>query len=236
MNFQRLHLLLLISFFTLPAAHAVELRFINWDGDAADLKFANKSKVVTVHASESALSPVYTFDGPGPLVLFKEIIVEGKKVRQPAATLPVPADLTHAIVVIAATDATLTTYAGMWIDDAPATRPKGTIRLVNLSNHAVTFRVDEEKFTLDPSANHQVPVRVNVRRILMQAATQVDGQWKVVANNPLPVRSGLRLLLLLRDGRPQEGSEPNIVDLLSFYDQPPELPVTPAAAGAGKGP
>ncbi len=234
MNLPRLHLLLLIVFFAFVPARAVELRFINWDGDAADLKFANKSKIVTIHAAEGSLSPVYSFEGAGPLVLFKEIIVEGKKVRQPAATLAVPAGLTHAIVVIAATDATMTTYAGVWIDDAPDTRPKGTIRLVNLSTHAVSFKVDETQFTLAPSGNHQIPVRDNVRRILMQAATQVDGQWKVVANNPLPVRSGLRLLLLLRDGRPQEGSEVNIVDLLSFYDQPPEIPTTPAAGGAGK--
>jgi len=223
-------------FCILVPARAVELRFINWDGDATDLKFANKGKVVTIRAAESTLSPVYSFDGPGPLVLFKEVVVDDKKVRQPVATLAVPAGLTHAIVVLAATDATMTTYAGVWIDDAPDTRPKGTIRLVNLSNHAVAFKVDATEFMLAPSERHQVPVQSDVRRILMQAATQVDGRWKVVANNPLPVRSGLRLLLLLRDGRPQEGSETNVVDLLSFYDQAPELPVPPAAGGVGPRP
>jgi hypothetical protein len=211
---------------------ALELRFINWDGEDGALMYTNKGKTVTVHAAESSLSPVYKFDGAGPLVLFKEVVVEGKTVRQPAATLQVPADLTHAIVVVAATDPSLTTYAGMWIDDSPVTRPAGTIRLVNFSTHAVSFKIDTSEFTIAPASTHQVAVKTNVRRILMQAATQVEGQWKVVANNPMPVRSGLRLLLLMRDGRPQEGSEPNIVDLLSFYDQPPALPDSAAVPGA----
>ncbi|HSI09333.1 MAG: hypothetical protein ACAH89_00875 [Rariglobus sp.] len=231
MKLSHLSVFLCLFFALLTPARAIELRFINWEGEDAALKYTNKGKIVTIHAAESSFSPVYKFEGAGPLVLFKEVELEGKIVRQTAATLPVPAGLTHAIVVLAATDAALTTYAGMWIDDAPDARPAGTIRLVNFSTHAVSFKIDTSEFTIAPASTHQVPVKTNVRRILMQAATQVDGQWKIVANNPLPVRSGLRLLLLMRDGRPQEGSEPNIVDLLSFYDQPPPLP-DKAAAGA----
>ncbi|CAM3021315.1 hypothetical protein [Rariglobus hedericola] len=208
----------------LTPARALDLRFINWDGEDGGLKYTNKGKTVTIHAAESSFSPVYKFEGAGPLVLFKEVMIEGKIVRQTAATLAVPAGLTHAIVVVAATDAELTTYAGMWIDDSPVTRPAGTIRLVNFSSHSVAFKIDTSEFTIAPTSTEQVPVKTNVRRILMQAATQVEGKWKVVANNPLPVRSGLRLLLLMRDGRPMEGSEPNVVDLLSFYDQPPAIP------------
>jgi len=224
MNIKRILALCVLAFSSFTAARAIELRFINWDGDEASLKFINKGKVVALHASESSLSAIYTFEGAGPLVLFKDVVVDGKTVRQTAATLAVPPGLTHAIVVLAATDATLNTYAGVWIDDSPAVRSAGTVRLVNLSNHSVAFKVDVAEFTIAPSENHQVPVRAGVRRILMQAAAQVDGKWKVVANNPLPVRNGLRLLVLLRDGRPQEGSEVNIVDLLSFYDQPPAIP------------
>jgi len=223
----------LISGLLIPA-RAIELRFINWEGEDGALKYTNKGKTVTIHAAESTFSPVYNFEGAGPLVLFKEVVIEGKTVRQTAATLPVPAGMTHAIVVVAATDATLTTYAGMWIDDSPVTRPAGTIRLVNFSTHSVSFKIDTSEFTVAPAGTNQVSVKTNVRRILMQAATQVDGQWKVVANNPLPVRSSLRLLLLMRDGRPQEGSQPNIVDLLSFYDQPPALPEKAATGASGQ--
>lgn len=234
MKLSPLHVLFGLLFVLVAPARAIELRFINWDGEDAALKYTNKGKTVTIHAAESALSPVYVFEGAGPLVLFKEVVVDGKIARQTAATLPVPPGMTHAIVVVAATDETLTTYAGMWIDDSPVTRPAGTIRLVNFSTHSVSFKIDNSDFTVAPASNHQVPVKANVRRILMQAATQVDGQWKAVANNPLPVRSGLRLLLLMRDGRPQEGSATNIVDLLSFYDQPPALPEKAVAGVAAQ--
>lgn len=232
MKFPSLLTLCLAVLAILTPARAIEIRFINWDGDAADLKFLNKGKAVGIHASESSLSPVFNYDGTGPLVLFKEIVVEGKTVRRPAATLAVPAGLTHGIVVLAATDATLETYAGVWIDDSPERRPAGSVRMVNLSSHLVSFKVDTAEFSVAPSGDYQVPVRANVRRVLMQAATQVDGRWKVVANNPLPVRNGLRLLVLLRDGRPQEGSEVNVVDLLSFYDLPPALPGEKMAASS----
>lgn len=232
MKLPRLFALWLVALAAFAPARAVELRFINWDGDATGLKFLNKGKPTEIHASESSLSQVYTYEGSGPLVLFKEVVVEGKTVRQTAATLDVPPGLTHGIVVLAATDASLSTYAGVWIDDAPDRRPAGTVKMVNLSNHPVAFKVDVAEFTVAPSGNYQVPVRANVRRVLMQAAAQVDGRWKVVANNPLPVRNGLRLLVILRDGRPQEGSEVNVVDLLSFYDLPPALPGAKMASAA----
>lgn len=230
MKFHRLTTLIVLTLAALVSAHAIELRFINWEGEESALKFTNKSKTVTIHSAESSLSSGYTYDGPGPLVLFKEVVIEGKIVRQPAATLDVPANLTHAILVLAASDESKTAYAGIWIDDTPESRPAGTVRLVNLSNHAVAFNVDGAEFSIAPTANHQVPVRSNVRRVLMQAATQVGGKWEIVANNPLPMRNGLRVLIVLRDGRPQEGSEINIVDLLSFYDKPPALPGEKIAA------
>lgn len=228
MKFQHLVTLAVTTFATLASAHALELRFINWDGEESALKFSNKGKTTTIIAAEGSLSPTYTFEGAGPLVLFKEVVIEGKIVRQPAATLTVPAGLTHAIVIIAATDAAMSTYAGVWVDDSPESRPAGTLRMLNLSNHSVAFKVAASEFTIAPTENRQIPLPSDVRRMLMQAATQVDGKWKIVFNNPMPVRSGLRLLILLRDGRPQEGSETNIVDMLSFYDVPPlpEKPVT----------
>src|SRR4051812_19478496 len=168
MKFQRLVTLAVITFATLASAHALELRFINWDGDESALKFSNKGKTTTIIAAEGSLSPTYKFDGAGPLVLFKEVVVDGKVVHQPAATLTVPAGLTHAIVVIAATDATQSTYAGVWVDDSPESRPAGTLRMVNLSNHSVAFKVAASEFTIAPTEKRQVPLPSDVRRILMQ--------------------------------------------------------------------
>lgn len=206
------------------ALNAVELRFLNWDGTEDTLKYANKNKTVTIRADEGSFSPAYQFEGAGPLVLFKETVVDGKTVRETAATLTVPAGLTHAIIVLAATDEAKKVYAGVWIDDSPVTRPAGTIRTVNLSRRQVAFKMDTSEFALEPSGNHQITVNQNVRRIVTLTAANVDGRWETVSHNPMAVRSGLRLLVLLRDGRPQEGAKTNVVDMLSFYDVPPPLP------------
>ena len=71
MSFPRLLALCLLVLATLVPARAIQLRFVNWDGDESALKFTNKGKTVTIHAAESSFSPVYTFEGAGPLVLFK---------------------------------------------------------------------------------------------------------------------------------------------------------------------
>jgi hypothetical protein len=55
----------------------------------------------------------------------------------------------------------------------------------------------------------------------------VNGRTEIIAGNPVPMRPGLRLLLVLRDGRPATGRTTNIVDILSFYDRPPVSPEFP---------
>lgn len=222
--------LLAVSLLTLASARAVELRFLNVEGEDSALKFSNQGQTVAVNANETALSPVYTFNDAGPMVLFKEVVTGGKSVRTTAATLEIPAGLTHALVVLSATDKALATYSGALIDDAPSTRPAGTILLLNHSRHPLSFKLDAEEFTLAPKAVHQMPFSQDINRIVVQADANVAGKWERVFSNPLAVRAGVRVLLLLRDGRPQPGSNPNIVDMLSFYDRPQALPEPAPAA------
>lgn len=217
----------LIVLVPLASTHAVELRFLNVEGDESALKFTNKGEVVAISVSENTLSPVYQFGETGPLVLFKEVVTDGKIVRVTAATLEVPSDLTHALFVLSATDKTLATYSGAVIDDSPMTRPAGTILLLNGSRHPLSFKLDAEEFTLAPRGVHQMPFSQDINRIAVQADAKVAGKWERVFGNPLPVRAGVRVLLLLRDGRPQIGSKTNLVDMLSFYDRPPAVGATP---------
>ena len=205
----------------LVSSRAVELRFLNVEGEESALKFTNKGETVAIRASENTLSPVYQFGDTGPLVLFKEVVIEGKIVRVTAATLEVPSDLTHVLVVLTATDKTLATYSGSVIDDSPVTRPAGTILLLNRSGYPLSFKLDAEEFTLEPKGVHQMPFSQDINRIVVQADAKVADKWERIFGNPLPVRAGVRVLLLLRDGRPQIGSKTNLVDMLSFYDRPP---------------
>lgn len=206
---------------------AVELRFLAAEGEETALKFMNKGEAVAITADENTLSPFYPFGYAGALVLFKEIVREGKTVRETAATLEVPSGLTHALVVLTATDKTLATYSGVVIDDSPATRPAGTILLLNRSRVPLSFKLDAEEFTLAPEGVHQMSFSQDIKRIVVQADAKVADKWERIFGNPLPVRAGVRVFLLLRDGRPQPGAKTNLVDMLSFYDRPPAVSGAP---------
>ena len=226
MNLLRFLALMPTGLILAASAHAVDLRFLNWEGSENALKFTNKGTTVAISASENSLSPVYVFEGPGPLELFKEVVRKDKTMREPACTLEVPPALTHAIVVLTATDQSLQTYTGVWIDDSPLTRPAGTIKLLNLSHQQVVLKMNSTEFTLAPSESHQVTLSQKKNRIVVEAEAHVDGSKEHIINNPIAMRPGLRLLLVLRDGRPQQGSKTNLVDILSFYDRPPAPPET----------
>lgn len=210
---------------------AVELRFLNWEGRDDALQFTSKGKTVDLSADENTLSPAYTFEDAGPLVLFKTMLIEGKTVRVPVATLAVPTDLTHAIVLLTATDQSLKTYEGLWVDDSPTSRPARTAQLINRSHYTLSFKMDTAELKLAPNGTHQFSFPATAEgRVVVQASAHVDGKWEPIWGNPLPMRSGLRVLLLLRDGRPQPGSKTNLVDILSFYDRPPASPAAQTSA------
>ncbi len=217
------HFAILPLLLLLPAsAHAVELRFLVGEGTEDAFKFIDGGRTVSIHVDESSLSKPYSFTGPGPLVLFKDVARAGKTQRETAARLAVPAGLTHAIAILVADQPG--TYASLCIDDSPATRQAGTLRMVNLSHHAVTFKLGTADFTVAPGENHQLAAPSDSTRVVLHAETEVNGRTEIVAGNPIPMRPGLRLLLVLRDGRPGPGRKTNIVDVLSFYDRPPVQP------------
>ena len=91
-----------------PVSHALEFRLLSWSGTIEDLKYANGKKSVEIVAWDCVLSPKYQFTGPGPLFLFREVKQDEKIVRVPVSTLPSPADFTHAILLLEATEATKT--------------------------------------------------------------------------------------------------------------------------------
>jgi len=225
-------LLFAVCLICTAAAQAVEFRLLNWDGYDADLKFTNGGKAVPVSANENDFSIVYKYTETDPIIFYKEVKRDDKTVKEIAATVAVPADMTHGILILAATDSTLKTYVGLWVDDSPESRPASTIRFVNLSSHKTVFKLGNEQFSLSPSGTHQVKFDPAVQRVVLQGAAQVDSQWIQFSGNPIPVRAGLRLLVVMRDGRPSIGRDPTPVDLLSFYDRPPVPPV----AATGRGP
>jgi hypothetical protein len=211
-------------------AHALEFRVLVWEGSESALKYTANGKTINISGTENDLSPVYRFTGAGPLVLFKEVQQEGKTIRETAATLPLPIGVTHAILILAPADASQKSYLGMWINDAPDSRPAETIQFVNLSSYPTTFKFGDQDFSIAPGANHQVRFDAALERIVLRGAAYVGDKWELFSGNPVPVRAGLRLLMVLRNGRPAPGRSTAVVDMVSFYDRPPAIPGAPATA------
>ncbi|HEY9247723.1 MAG TPA: hypothetical protein VIO38_01250 [Rariglobus sp.] len=213
-------------------SRALEFRLVSWDGDINDLNYATGGKVVPVAACESLLSPAYQWIGTGPLILFREVKQDGKTVRIPVATLTPPTELTHAILLLSATDASHSTYAGRWINDSLDARPLQTITYLNLSQYLIGIRLGEEEYTVAPQSSRTQATDTSVQRLLLKAAAKTPSGWEIIASTSQTVRAGRRTLVLLRDGRPQVNGHIDRIDFLIFNDrpQPPASPGTPVAS------
>lgn len=204
-----------------PAARALEFRLLSWDGDFEDLNYINGGKPIRVAAREGALSPKYQFTGAGPLVLFREVRKDDKIVREPVATVTPPAGHTHAILLLAPTDATGTSYTTRWINDSPEVRKAQTITYENLSSYPVMIKLGKDKIALEPEGKLTVPTNPDVYRVALMVAARTSKGWELVISSSQPVRRGLRTLVILRDGRDNPHGSKDPIAYLAFNDLPP---------------
>ena len=202
--------------------HALEFRLVSWEGDISDLNYSDGNTPVPVSASEGALSTPYHFEGPGPLILYKEVPAEGKIVRQPMATLTIPPNFTAAIILLAYADPSRTTFTGTWIDDSLEARPPQTVTYRNFSSYPVAIKLGAGDYAIAPQGSLTQLTDSAVERVLFKAAAQTKSGWKAIASTVQPVRPGMRTLVILRDGRPSPGTGIKaLVDMLRFNDYPP---------------
>lgn len=214
------HLSCFLAVIVIPV-HALEFRLVSWEGEISDLKYSDGNTQVPVDADEGTLSAPYDYKSPGPLVLYREVVVDGKLVRQPVVTLAIPAEFTEAIVVLAYVDASRTTCVGTWIDDSLESRPPQTVTFWNFSSYPVAIKLGNEEHSISPSGSLTRPTDPAVERVRFKAAAQTLAGWEVFASATQPVRPGMRSLVLLRDGRPDYRGFKELVDMLRFNDYPP---------------
>ncbi len=207
-------------------SRALEFRLLSWADTIEGLKYANGQKPIEIVAWDCVLSPKYQLTGTGPLVLFREIKQDDKTVRVPVATLPPPAGFTHAILLLAATDASKQAYTAVWIDDSPEVRKAQTITYHNLSSYPVLIKLGTEEISLAPQAMGTRATDPALERLALKVAAQTEAGWEIVASTSQAIRPGLRTLVILRDGRIQGNGLKDRIDFLSFNDLPP--PPTPA--------
>lgn len=235
MNIRTLLSLCCAITFSAPVSHALEFRLLSWAGTIEDLKYAPDSKPVDIIAWDSVLSPRYQFTGPGPIILFREIEVEGKKVREPVTRVQPPAGLTHAILLLAPDDSTRTTYTARLIDNSPETRKPQTITYLNLSRYPVAIKLGDEELTVAAQETITRPTDPAFERLALKIAAQTEAGWEIIASSSQPIRPGLRTLVILRDGRLRSDGATERIDFLSFNDLPPlpNLPGTSVSSVAG---
>lgn len=223
-------LLIIVTGWLLPL-RAVEFRLISWEGQIQGLKYSNGKTQVDIAAGEGSLSSVFRFEGPGPLILYREVEQEGKTVREPMAALPVPEGFTQAIILLAYADAAKKTFTGLWINDAPEARPPQTITYRNLSSYPVAIKLGTTEYTVPPHGIRAQATDPRVQRMVFKAVAHTPAGWKSIVSTIQPVRPGLRTLVIMRDGRPDPATGiKEIVDLLMFDDYPPAPAGAPVAS------
>lgn len=218
--------LLLLSVLALAPLRAFEFRVLSWHGEISGLRYQNGPRAAEIDsADERFFSHSYALaETPSVLELFRQIERDGEIVRQTVASIPVPAGLTQGILVLAPADAARNRYSGFWINDSPGARAANHIQIYNLSTRSVALGIDKENFSLAPRDHHQVAFDAEARSIPLKLAVQAGAEWQLVSARRQAVRSGYRLLILLRDGRPAESeagtSVPPPVDIVTLYDRP----------------
>lgn len=239
--------------FVLPA-RAVQFRLLGWAAQDLNLRFDAGRKSTEVYVSTESLSPAYEFADAGPIVFYKQVEHEGAFVKQVACTVVIPSGLEKGILLLIPGDESKAAYRAVrpdrhgfvseraplvydyvWIDDSPAARPPGTIEFRNLSRRSIAFQLEQHREVLAPKAKVQLPLARGAKRMAFHGAAEVDGQWKVFTQNPLPTRGPERMMILLRDNPdsdPRASPDRANIKRISLYDWPAPPAASPALAAA----
>ncbi len=202
-------------------AGAFEFRALSWGGQIDGLFFEERGRRVEVRAGEADLSPRHPVSAREQLVLSRERSVDGRTVTVPVLTLPMPADMTRAILLLARSEANPDAVSGVWLNDSPGAFPNGSFVFHNLSRMPVAVRAE--------GTAHMVPVRGSWSRSFgaqarfgaVSAAIQDGEDVRAILNHRLRVHPEYRVIFLFRDGRPSAANSAQVdapVEFLMLYD------------------
>lgn len=201
------------------AAQALEFRVLSWSGALNDLHLSTgrDAQTIPLVAGEDALSAPYRVQSTDVLRLFA-IPVTDESVVEPVATLSVPKNLERAILVLAPNPGAGDAYVGLWIDDSLESRPDNSVTLHNLASMPVALRLGATEVLLQPRESHAQVFGATERSLMIQAAIPRGSKWERVTSSPQPVRKGVRILIILRDGRRLADGSMSAVDKVTLYD------------------
>lgn len=224
-------LLGLVSLLLSPL-RALDFRVISWHGQLDGLFLVEGARRIPLQGAEQDLSPRQRITARKELVLYREARIEGRLVPVPVATLPVPADHTRALLVVAQDPANPNRVAGFWLDDSPNTFPAGSFVFHNLSKLPVALKAEDSVHRLGARESWSRGFPTDARFASVSAAATEGDAARIILDHRLKVHPDYRVIFIFRDGRASMANSKEIdapVEYVMIYDH--EIP---AAGDSGE--
>jgi hypothetical protein len=113
----------------------VRFRLMSWDSVITDLNYAQGRKVVPVSMLPNGRSVFYEYEGPDPLVFFREVAGPDGKLQAEVAGSISPGDFKdRTLLIFFKSPSDPKQYLIKAFDDSDAAIPPGCYRFINISN------------------------------------------------------------------------------------------------------
>jgi hypothetical protein len=214
-------------------ASGMSLRLMSWDGALTDLWVSDGGSYLPVKAGEFVLGRALFLGRKTTSVrFFKDQIIDAVTRKQPVAEVSLPEGTTSALVVLAPAPAgSPLPFQGRALDQSLETHPLNTMRIVNFSNLKLALKVGGETAVITAGAEKNFPFPSSgPLHITVEVAVDTAGGWTMVQRSLQPAPPGRRILVIVRDGRPDYSiQDPALrtkpVDVIFLIDRAPPAPI-----------
>ncbi|HSI09619.1 MAG: hypothetical protein ACAH89_11250 [Rariglobus sp.] len=222
---------------TPPATVAgMSVRLMSWEGELSDLLLADGTTFLPARAGEFILGRAVFLNRKTPTMrVFREQTVEGAKRKLPVADVPLPEGTSSVLVMLAPAPAgSALPIQGRALDQSLEVHPLNTVRIVNFSNRTLALRVGEKTSVSAPGADDRFPFPAGgAPQVPVEVAVNTPEGWQLVQRSLQPAPAGRRILVVVRDGRPDLSiQDPSLrtkpVDAVFLIDRAPPAPVSVA--------
>ncbi|MBC2602661.1 hypothetical protein [Puniceicoccus vermicola] len=172
-------------------------------------------EVETIRAAESRLSPVYRYEGEGPLFFFREIQSGEEVVRRvPLGSVVVPETIERALLLFMPNPTSPDTFRIYPIDNSLSKTKPGEACLHNVTQSEIGCLFNEEQVLLGPGEQKIVSIGASERITIVVriAAQDDDGDWKQRHARQLSVQPDDSLTILIYN-KPEKANAFRILKL-----------------------